>query len=66
MKIKEPGSINVKQITESVKTIELLTTQYKKKRLSTDKYIQQVHENLAKLTNERDYIKYLKSIGQNG
>jgi hypothetical protein len=66
MKTKEPGSINVKQITESIKTIELLTTQYKKKRLSTDKYIQQVHENLAKLTNERDYIKYLKSIGQNG
>ena len=61
----EPGSVNVKKITESTTAIENLTTQYKKKRMSTEKYIIQVHENLAKLTTQRDYLEYLKHIGQN-
>lgn len=62
--IKEPGSVNVKEITESIKTIEMLTSQYKKKRLTTDKYLSLMNENLSKLTSERNYAEYLKHIGQ--
>lgn len=61
----EPGSINVKKITESTTAIENLTKQYKKKRISTENFIISVHENLAKLTTQRDYLEYLKHIGQN-
>lgn len=58
------GTINVKEITESIKTIEMLTSQYKKKRLSTDKYLSLMNESLSKLTSERNYAEYLKHIGQ--
>lgn len=65
MKAKqEPGSVNTKQITESLKAIEVLTSQYKRKRMSTENYIQMMHENLSKLTDERNYWEYLKNIGQ--
>ncbi len=64
-KIKyEPGSINVMNIQESIKSIEMLTKQYKRRRLSTEKYIKMVHENLSKLTSQRNYVQYLKNIGQ--
>jgi hypothetical protein len=59
----EPGSINVKLITESVNSIELLTKMYKRKRISTENYIKQVHENLSKLTSQRNYLEYLKNLG---
>ena len=60
----EPGSINVKEINESVNSIEFLTNQYKRKRMSTQAYIQKMHENLSKLTTERNYWEYIKNIGQ--
>lgn len=63
-KTYEPGSVNVKEITEAVKSIEFLTQQYKRKRMSTESYIQSVHENLLRLTSERNYWDYLKNIGQ--
>jgi len=59
----EPGSINVKLITESVNSIELLTKMYKRKRISTENYIKKVHENLSKLTSQRNYLEYLKNLG---
>lgn len=61
---KEPGTVNVKEITESIKTIEMLTSQYKKRRLGTDKYLSLMNESLSKLTSERNYAEYLKHIGQ--
>jgi hypothetical protein len=61
----EPGSVNVSKINESIKSINYLTIQYKKKRISTERYIKEVHENLSKLTTQRDYLEYLKNIGQN-
>ena len=61
----EPGSINMVKVKESITAIEFLTKQYKKKRMSTESYIKQVHENLANLTTQRDYLEYLKNIGQN-
>ena len=60
----QPGTVNVKEITEAVKSIEMLTSQYKKRRMSTENYIKHVHENLSKLTTERNYLEYLKNIGQ--
>lgn len=60
----EPGTVNVKEINESVKTIEMLTSQYKRKRMSTDKYLSFMNESLSKLTSERNYVEYLKHIGQ--
>ena len=44
-----PGSVNMKQNTEAIRMIEILTLQYKKKRMNTSDYIQKVSENLSKL-----------------
>jgi len=59
------GTINVAKINESIKSIECLTSQYKRKRMTTEQYIKNVHENLSNLTTERNYFEYLRSIGQN-
>lgn len=65
MEKKEAGTMNVAKIKESVKAIEFLTKQYKRKRLSTEQYIKSVHENLSNLTTTRNYLDYLKNIGHN-
>lgn len=62
---KEPGIINVVKINESIKSIHFLTSQYKRKRIDTKNYIKLIHENLSQLTTERNYLNYLKNIGQN-
>lgn len=61
---KETGSVSVSSIRESIDSIETLTRMYKSKRLSTESYIKLVNENLYKLTTRRNYLKYLKNIGQ--
>jgi hypothetical protein len=60
-----PGSVNVKEIKEAVKAIELYTSLYKRKRLTTENYIKKVHIGLSRLTSQRDYFEYLRNIGQN-
>ena len=60
-----PGSVNVKEIKEAVKVIELYTSLYKRKRLTTENYINKVHVSLSRLTSQRDYFEYLRNIGQN-
>jgi len=64
-KKNEAGSINTAEIKETIKSIEVLTSQYKKRRLNTENYIKLVHENLSNLTNQRNYREYLNKIGQN-
>lgn len=59
----EAGSVNVSKIKEATNTIEFLTKQYKRRRMSTESYIKAVHENLANLTTQRNYLEYLKNIG---
>jgi hypothetical protein len=59
----EPGTVNVKVITESVQSVEKLTQMYKRKRLTTESYIKLVHESLSKMTSQRNYWEYLKNIG---
>ena len=61
----KPGSVNVKEIKEAVKAIELYTSLYKRKRLNTENYIKKVHVALSRLTSQRDYFEYLRNIGQN-
>jgi hypothetical protein len=62
---KAPGTVNVKEIKEAVKAIELYTSLYKRKRLTTENYIKKVHVALSRLTSQRDYFEYLRNIGQN-
>ncbi len=62
--MKKPGSRNVVAIKEAIKNIEKLTEMFKRKRVSQDEYIRRVNENLASMTNERNYIDYLQNIGQ--
>jgi hypothetical protein len=66
-KIKKPeaGTVNVKVIRESIKSIEVHTSLYKKKRITTENYIKALHDSLSKMTTQRDYLEYLKNIGQN-
>ena len=33
--------------------------------MNTEDYIKSVHESLSNLTTQRNYIDYLKNIGQN-
>jgi hypothetical protein len=51
----EAGSVNTAEIKETIKSIEVLTSQYKKRRLNTENYIKLIHENLSNLTNQRTY-----------
>ena len=61
----EAGTVNVKVIRESIKSIEVYTSLYKKKRITTEKYIKVLHDSMSKMTTQRDYLEYLKNIGQN-
>lgn len=62
--MSKPGSKNVKMINEATKRIETLTNQFKRKRITTENYIKEVHLSLSQMSDERDYIKYLTNIGQ--
>jgi hypothetical protein len=62
--MKKSGTKNVVAINESIKNIETLTEQFKRKRLSQDEYVLRVNQNLSKMTDERNYIEYLINIGQ--
>jgi len=63
--MKNTGTKNLVAINKSIKNIELLTEQFKRKRITTDNYVKEVHIALSRLTSERDYIEYLSNIGQN-
>lgn len=58
------GTKNVVAINESVKNIETLTSQFKRKRITQEEYILKVNQHLAKMADERNYIEYLVNIGQ--
>ena len=64
-KKQEAGTVNVKIIRESIKSIEVHTSLYKKKRITTENYIKALHDSMSKMTTQRDYLEYLKNIGQN-
>lgn len=58
------GTKNVVAIKEAIENIEMLTSRFKRKRLSKEEYILKVNKNLAMMANERNYIEYLVNIGQ--
>lgn len=58
------GTKGVSAIKESTKNIENLTNLFKRRRLSKEEYISRVNKNLSNMSDERDYIDYLKNIGQ--
>lgn len=58
------GTRNVVAEKEAIKSIEFLITRYKRRRMTKDNFIRKVNQHLAKFSDERDYIEYLKNIGQ--
>lgn len=58
------GTKGISAIKESTKNIENLTNLFKRRRLSKEEYISSVNKNLSNMSDERDYIDYLKNIGQ--
>jgi len=56
--------MDMKQVFESEKTMEILMTLFKKKRLSIPEFQQKMTEQLMKLDSKRGYLEYLESIGQ--
>ncbi len=58
------GTRNIVAEKEAIKSIEFLITRYKRRRMSKENFIIKVNQNLAKFSDERDYIEYLKNIGQ--
>lgn len=58
------GTKGISAIKESTKNIENLTNLFKRRRLSKEEYISRVNKNLSNMSDERDYIDYLKNIGQ--
>jgi hypothetical protein len=58
------GTRNVVAEKEAIKSIEFLITRYKRRRMSKETFIKKINQNLAKFSDERDYIEYLKNIGQ--
>jgi hypothetical protein len=63
-KNKKIGTKNTVAINQTIKSIEILTNFFKRKRISQDEYIRRVNQKLSSMTSERDYIKYLQNIGQ--
>jgi hypothetical protein len=49
---------------EAIRNIEYLTKRFKRNRMSTERYIMEVNQNLANMTTQRNYMEYLKGIGQ--
>mgnify|MGYP003339412138 FL=1 len=61
---KETGTINFLQKQDAIKNIERMTKIFKRNKLTTEEYITSIQENLSKLSDKRDYMKYLNNIGQ--
>jgi hypothetical protein len=62
--MKKTGTKNVVARNQALKNIDSLLTRYKRKRMSDDEFIKRINENLASLSEQRNYIEYLQNIGQ--
>jgi hypothetical protein len=61
---KEAGTFNYVKTHEAIRNIEYLTKRFKRNRMSAENYIIGVNQNLVNMTTPRNYIEYLKHIGQ--
>ncbi len=64
MNTKKTGTKDVVAIKEATKRIEKLTELFKRRRITQEQYVIKVNQSLASMTSERDYLEYLKNIGQ--
>jgi hypothetical protein len=62
--MKKTGTKNVVARNQALKNIDFLLARYKRKRMSDDEFIKRINENLASLSEQRNYIEYLQNIGQ--
>jgi hypothetical protein len=62
--MKKTGTKNVVARNQALKNIDSLLTRYKRKRMSDDEFIKRINQNLASLSEQRNYIEYLQNIGQ--
>jgi len=61
---KESGTFNYVKTHEAIRNIEYLTKRFKRNRMSTEKYIMEVNQNLANMNTQRNYNEYIKGISQ--
>jgi hypothetical protein len=57
------GVKNTVIVKKSIDKIELLTKRFKNKRMSYLEYFEEVNKCLSDMTEERDFIEYMKNIG---
>lgn len=57
-------TMNMKEVNEALHSIKILTDQFSKKRMTTANYQKEMTEQLIRLDSKRDYMEYLRSIGQ--
>jgi hypothetical protein len=61
---KEAGTFDYVKTHEAIRNIEYLTKRFKRNRMTAEKYIIEVNQNLANVTTQRNYTEYLRHIGQ--
>ena len=57
------GVKNTVIVKNSIDKIELLTKRFKSKRISYLEYFEEVNKCLSNMTEERDFIEYMRNIG---
>lgn len=62
--MSKTGTKNVAARNEAIKNIESLVKVYKRRRMSDEEFILRINQNLASISEQRNYIEYLQNIGQ--
>jgi hypothetical protein len=57
------GVKNTVIVKNSIDKIELLTKRFRSKRISYLEYFEEVNKCLSDMTEERDFIEYMRNIG---
>ena len=57
------GVKNTVIVKNSIDKIELLTKRFRSKRISYLEYFEEVNKCLSNMTEERDFIEYMRNIG---
>jgi len=62
--MSKTGTKNIAAKNEAIKNIESLVRVYKRRRMSDEEFILRINQNLASISEQRNYIEYLQNIGQ--
>jgi hypothetical protein len=60
----EAGSFDYVKVHQAITNIGHLTKRFKRNRIKMETYIIEVNKNLASMDSKRNYIEYLRNIGQ--